>query len=116
MFVFLLVYYGLGGLVSRPRLTNKGLPFSKSDSTKDPQYMWAWCTLNLTPFRTLSLEKGCQLRCRRHLTAVQNYEVHPKTTLGRGGRVARSRLWGRRVPGSKPDSTEDPPCMGPVAR
>ncbi|GBN83303.1 hypothetical protein AVEN_47470-1 [Araneus ventricosus] len=22
---------------------------------------------------------------------------------------------GRRVPGSKPDSTEDPPCMGPVA-
>ncbi|GBM90642.1 hypothetical protein AVEN_213561-1 [Araneus ventricosus] len=34
----------------------------------------------------------------------------------RGGLVARSRLWGRRVPGSKPDSTEDPPCMGPVAR
>ncbi|GBM33163.1 hypothetical protein AVEN_83674-1 [Araneus ventricosus] len=25
-------------------------------------------------------------------------------------------LWGRRVPGSKPDSTEDPPCMRPVAR
>ncbi|GBM02425.1 hypothetical protein AVEN_76477-1 [Araneus ventricosus] len=35
---------------------------------------------------------------------------------GRGGLVVRSRLWGRRVPGSKPDSTEDPPCMGPVAR
>ncbi|GBO34342.1 hypothetical protein AVEN_123619-1 [Araneus ventricosus] len=36
--------------------------------------------------------------------------------LGRGGLVVRSRLWGRRVPGSRPDSTEDPPCMGPVAR
>ncbi|GBL88467.1 hypothetical protein AVEN_159064-1 [Araneus ventricosus] len=36
--------------------------------------------------------------------------------MGRGGLVVRSRLWGRRVPGSRPDSTEDPPCMGPVAR
>ncbi|GBM96189.1 hypothetical protein AVEN_186748-1 [Araneus ventricosus] len=35
---------------------------------------------------------------------------------GRGGLVVRSRLWGRMVLGSKPDSTEDPPCMGPVAR
>ncbi|GBN49238.1 hypothetical protein AVEN_216372-1 [Araneus ventricosus] len=33
---------------------------------------------------------------------------------GGGGLVVRSRLWGRRVPGSKPDSTEDSPCMGPV--
>ncbi|GBO12034.1 hypothetical protein AVEN_241308-1 [Araneus ventricosus] len=33
---------------------------------------------------------------------------------GFGGLVARSRLWGRRAPGSKPDSTEDPPCMGPL--
>ncbi|GBL67062.1 hypothetical protein AVEN_246745-1 [Araneus ventricosus] len=36
--------------------------------------------------------------------------------LGRGGLVVRSRLWDRRVPGSRPDSTEDPPCMGPVGR
>ncbi|GBN49777.1 hypothetical protein AVEN_74068-1 [Araneus ventricosus] len=35
---------------------------------------------------------------------------------GRGGLVVRPRLWGRRIPGSIPDSTEDPPCMGPVAR
>ncbi|GBN31246.1 hypothetical protein AVEN_189276-1, partial [Araneus ventricosus] len=28
---------------------------------------------------------------------------------GRGGLVVRSRLRGRRVLGSKPDSTEDPP-------
>ncbi|GBM45687.1 hypothetical protein AVEN_145572-1, partial [Araneus ventricosus] len=34
----------------------------------------------------------------------------------RGGLVVRSRPWGRRVPGSRPDSNEDPPCMGPVAR
>ncbi|GBO07752.1 hypothetical protein AVEN_101841-1, partial [Araneus ventricosus] len=27
-----------------------------------------------------------------------------------------SRLLGRRVPGSKPDSIEDLPCMGPVER
>ncbi|GBO09907.1 hypothetical protein AVEN_104445-1 [Araneus ventricosus] len=27
-----------------------------------------------------------------------------------------SRLRGRRAPGSIPDSTKDPPCMGPVAR
>ncbi|GBO29495.1 hypothetical protein AVEN_14493-1 [Araneus ventricosus] len=31
---------------------------------------------------------------------------------GRGGLVVRSRFWGRRVPGSKPDSTEDPACKG----
>ncbi|GBM28137.1 hypothetical protein AVEN_224194-1 [Araneus ventricosus] len=35
---------------------------------------------------------------------------------GRGGLVVRSRPWGRRAPGSRPDSTEDPPCMGPAAR
>ncbi|GBL68646.1 hypothetical protein AVEN_159633-1 [Araneus ventricosus] len=34
---------------------------------------------------------------------------------GRGGLLVRSRLWGRRAPGSKPNSTEDPPCMGPGA-
>ncbi|GBN93223.1 hypothetical protein AVEN_210734-1, partial [Araneus ventricosus] len=28
---------------------------------------------------------------------------------GRGGLVVRSRLWRRRAPGSRPDSTEDPP-------
>ncbi|GBL80365.1 hypothetical protein AVEN_92274-1 [Araneus ventricosus] len=40
----------------------------------------------------------------------------PVSQRGRGGLVVKSRLWGRRVPGSKPDSTEDPPCMGPAAR
>ncbi|GBM31662.1 hypothetical protein AVEN_101281-1 [Araneus ventricosus] len=34
---------------------------------------------------------------------------------GCGGLVVRLRLWGQRAPGSKPDSIEDPPCMGPVA-
>ncbi|GBL72103.1 hypothetical protein AVEN_115112-1 [Araneus ventricosus] len=34
----------------------------------------------------------------------------------RGDSVVRSRPWDRRVPGSKPDSTEDPPCTGPAAR
>ncbi|GBM35360.1 hypothetical protein AVEN_90680-2-1, partial [Araneus ventricosus] len=31
---------------------------------------------------------------------------------GRGGLVVGSRIWSRRAPGSKPDSTENPPCMG----
>ncbi|GBN03861.1 hypothetical protein AVEN_78238-1, partial [Araneus ventricosus] len=35
---------------------------------------------------------------------------------GRGGLVARFRPRDGRFAGSKPDSTEDPPCMGPVAR
>ncbi|GBN55482.1 hypothetical protein AVEN_139556-1 [Araneus ventricosus] len=30
---------------------------------------------------------------------------------GHGGIVASSGLWGRRHPGSKPDSIEDLPCM-----
>ncbi|GBL90784.1 hypothetical protein AVEN_215525-1 [Araneus ventricosus] len=32
-----------------------------------------------------------------------------------GGLVVRSRLCDRKDPGSRPDSTEDPQCMGPVA-
>ncbi|GBO06269.1 hypothetical protein AVEN_132345-1 [Araneus ventricosus] len=38
----------------------------------------------------------------------------PGTLCGRGGLVVRSRPRDRRVAGSNPDSTEDPPCMGPV--
>ncbi|GBN48880.1 SID1 transmembrane family member 1 [Araneus ventricosus] len=33
--------------------------------------------------------------------------------VGRSGLVVRSRPWDWRVASSKPDSTEDPPCMGP---
>ncbi|GBN26190.1 hypothetical protein AVEN_36434-1, partial [Araneus ventricosus] len=33
-----------------------------------------------------------------------------------GGLVVRSRPGGQRVAGSRPDSTEDPPYMGPAAR
>ncbi|GBM32686.1 hypothetical protein AVEN_223469-1 [Araneus ventricosus] len=40
----------------------------------------------------------------------------PDYIEGRGGLVVRSRPRDRGVAGSKPDSTEDPPCMGPVAR
>ncbi|GBL80812.1 hypothetical protein AVEN_26244-1 [Araneus ventricosus] len=34
--------------------------------------------------------------------------------VSRGGIKVRSRLRCQRAPGSKPDSTADPPCMGPV--
>ncbi|GBO46038.1 hypothetical protein AVEN_165652-1, partial [Araneus ventricosus] len=35
---------------------------------------------------------------------------------GPGGLAVRSRLWGQRAPGPKPDSTEGPLCMRPSAR
>ncbi|GBN67026.1 hypothetical protein AVEN_3550-1 [Araneus ventricosus] len=38
--------------------------------------------------------------------------TRPPRPRVKGGRVVRSRLWDSRVPGSKPDSTEDPPCRG----
>ncbi|GBM25642.1 hypothetical protein AVEN_82758-1 [Araneus ventricosus] len=63
--------------------------------------------------------EGCKLRRRRrprHLTAVQIYEVLPKIARGCGSLEARSRIRHQRVAGSKPDSTEDPPCMVPAAR
>ncbi|GBM94771.1 hypothetical protein AVEN_14306-1 [Araneus ventricosus] len=43
------------------------------------------------------------------------YSINGLLEIGRGGLVVWSRLWSRRAPGSRPDSTEDPPCMGPVA-
>ncbi|GBN77936.1 hypothetical protein AVEN_236966-1 [Araneus ventricosus] len=59
----------------------------------------------------------------RHLTKVQNHEERreisvmlPQILGDRGGLVAITRLLGRRVLSSKSDFTEDPPCMGPVAR
>ncbi|GBN24333.1 hypothetical protein AVEN_33968-1 [Araneus ventricosus] len=44
------------------------------------------------------------------------YNIHKTTNEGRGDLVVRSRLCERKVPVSRPDSTEDPPCMGPIAR
>ncbi|GBN37372.1 hypothetical protein AVEN_102409-1 [Araneus ventricosus] len=48
---------------------------------------------------------------RMHRRLVMSY---PRYSRGRDGPVVRSRV--RRVQCSKPDRTEDPPCMGPVAR
>ncbi|GBM86959.1 hypothetical protein AVEN_156708-1, partial [Araneus ventricosus] len=47
---------------------------------------------------------------------IINQDVKPRKGGGRGGPVVGSRPWGPRASGPKPDSTEDPPCMGPVAR
>ncbi|GBL79691.1 hypothetical protein AVEN_18225-1 [Araneus ventricosus] len=47
---------------------------------------------------------------------VEEQECRSLSSRGRGGLVVRPRLWGQRAPGSRPDSTDDPPCMGPVAR
>ncbi|GBM51538.1 hypothetical protein AVEN_130214-1 [Araneus ventricosus] len=40
------------------------------------------------------------------------------TSAGRGGLVVRSQIWGRRAPGSNPDTNVNPypSCIGPVAR
>ncbi|GBN47066.1 hypothetical protein AVEN_40716-1 [Araneus ventricosus] len=51
----------------------------------------------------------------RDFFQIRVKQVSPAFRKGRGGLVVTPRLWGRRVPGSRPDSTEDPPCMGPVA-
>ncbi|GBM77118.1 hypothetical protein AVEN_250478-1 [Araneus ventricosus] len=48
--------------------------------------------------------------------SLQHFHIDPFT--GRTGRtvlVERSGLWGRKVPGLKSDSTEDPSCIRPVA-
>ncbi|GBM55142.1 hypothetical protein AVEN_207026-1 [Araneus ventricosus] len=42
---------------------------------------------------------------------MHSSDVASSVYEGRGSLVLRSRLWGRRASGSKPDSTEDPPCM-----
>ncbi|GBM26288.1 hypothetical protein AVEN_66526-1 [Araneus ventricosus] len=47
---------------------------------------------------------------------VEESIKYSRQKKGRGVLVVKSRLWGRRVPGSRPHSTEDPPCMGSVAR
>ncbi|GBN69777.1 hypothetical protein AVEN_147249-1 [Araneus ventricosus] len=49
-----------------------------------------------------------------HLVSVGKMDAAPP--VGRGGLVLRSRPRDRRAAGSKPDSTEDSPCMGPAAR
>ncbi|GBM44429.1 hypothetical protein AVEN_202968-1 [Araneus ventricosus] len=48
-------------------------------------------------------------------TTVARFQYLSEIVSGRGGLVVRSRLWGR---GSRlePDSNDDPPRMGPVAR
>ncbi|GBM75711.1 hypothetical protein AVEN_36105-1 [Araneus ventricosus] len=45
LFAFLM---GGGILVVRSRLRGRRVPGSKPDSTEDPSFMWAWCTLNRT--------------------------------------------------------------------
>ncbi|GBM03475.1 hypothetical protein AVEN_95378-1 [Araneus ventricosus] len=49
-------------------------------------------------------------------TELVKHQSFPAYQGGRSGLVVRSRLRGWRVPGLKPDSTEDSPCMRPSAR
>ncbi|GBN47704.1 hypothetical protein AVEN_88127-1 [Araneus ventricosus] len=45
-----------------------------------------------------------------------NLQRNPGFEEGHDGLVIMCRPLSRSVPGSKPDSTEDPSCIGPVAR
>ncbi|GBM78526.1 hypothetical protein AVEN_260452-1 [Araneus ventricosus] len=65
------------------------------------------------PLRHLKRTGMCVSRVNSKRFGLGNDFIFNK---GRGSLVVRSRLWGRRAPGSKPDSTEDPPCIEPVAR
>ncbi|GBL73670.1 hypothetical protein AVEN_230669-1 [Araneus ventricosus] len=49
------------------------------------------------------------------ICSVERQYTHSALLLGRAGLVVRSRLRGRRAPGSKPDFTEDLSCIGPNA-
>ncbi|GBL72373.1 hypothetical protein AVEN_115306-1 [Araneus ventricosus] len=65
-----------------------------------------WRRLVVPSDRQILPEKSRNIHCVIYLYFGQ----------GRGGLVVRPRPWGRRAPGSKPDSTEDPPFMVPAAR
>ncbi|GBO25891.1 hypothetical protein AVEN_147040-1 [Araneus ventricosus] len=82
--------------------THSVLPGSKPDSTEESA-LEALLTLK-------SWTRGTSF------PLVLAGSVRGSPAQGRGGLVARSRPWGRSAPGPKPDSTEDPPCMGPAAR
>ncbi|GBN63120.1 hypothetical protein AVEN_260281-1 [Araneus ventricosus] len=57
----------------------------------------------------------CLLICVQRQERQNFVQQRSANIRGRGRLVVRSRMWGRRVPGSKPDSTADPSCNGPVA-
>ncbi|GBM16278.1 hypothetical protein AVEN_195383-1 [Araneus ventricosus] len=50
----------------------------------------------------------------RSRSSCSTITLIPLIIWSRGGLVVRSRLQGRRIPASKPDSAEDPPCTGPL--
>ncbi|GBN61251.1 hypothetical protein AVEN_128970-1 [Araneus ventricosus] len=67
--------------------------------------------------RQLEIARRRKLRVVIHCREVDDDAIKiMHEPRGRGGLVVKSRPRDQRVAGSKPDSTEDPPCMGPVAR
>ncbi|GBO07716.1 hypothetical protein AVEN_37505-1 [Araneus ventricosus] len=86
--------YSVGGLIKESWLRAWRVAGSKLDCTDDPSCERTWCKVNSPSVVSPAVQAWAKLLCKENCT----------------------RLWSRRVPGSKPDFIEDPPCIGPAAR
>ncbi|GBO22659.1 hypothetical protein AVEN_76021-1 [Araneus ventricosus] len=116
------LYYILQNCCLAPLIAGP-LNFIIWDFTLDHSFMrplwgrWRFSTTYLRPSSRHHIATEYVVHPRWYANTFSHcYVFTPPYYRGRGGLVARLRLWDRKIPGSKPDSPEDPPCMGPVAR
>ncbi|GBO07686.1 hypothetical protein AVEN_21865-1 [Araneus ventricosus] len=93
--------YSVGGLIKESWLRAWRVAGSKLDCTDDPSCERTWCKVNSPSVVSPAVQAWANLLCKENCTDWLRSDP---------------RLWDRRVPGSKPDSTEDLSCIGPVAR
>ncbi|GBM32170.1 hypothetical protein AVEN_108136-1 [Araneus ventricosus] len=84
----------------------------KMATVQQMAHLWFYKSKSIvTVERCFCLEyRNCQSRSKNF---IKRWSLGK--TQGCGGLVVRCWLRGRRVPDFKPNSTEDLPCMGPVA-
>ncbi|GBN42933.1 hypothetical protein AVEN_90918-1, partial [Araneus ventricosus] len=98
-----------------PRLPDRRFECSRPDSSEFDLMTWIKCHNS----RKWKIQERAVYSCTVFMSdqSAQNYGIRSKPSCrGHGVLVLRSRSRGRRVPDSKPDSTEDLSCMGPDAR